>query len=233
MFQTKKGLISLLGFLVILGGVSVNKQNVMAGQDFEVGAYVTCTTDTSLFTEADCNSTVVGAISAGSVATVVANDSAYTEVTCGDITGYLYDDYIGQDADIIAAYEAEIQAEQEAEERAELEKNAEIQELAAIIQCEAGYESDDGKLAVGAVVMNRVKSASYPNDINSVLNQSGQFTPVSCGQWESVLSSGNIMESCLDAAIEAYDGEDNTGGLLHFHRANGDPGLVIDNQVFF
>ena len=45
--------------------------------------------------------------------------------------------------------------------------------LGAIIQCEAGGESYDGKLAVGSVVMNRVKSSYFPNSVSGVIYQSG------------------------------------------------------------
>ena len=45
--------------------------------------------------------------------------------------------------------------------------------LAALIYCEAGIETYNGKLAVGAVVMNRVRSAAYPNTISGVIFASG------------------------------------------------------------
>lgn len=51
--------------------------------------------------------------------------------------------------------------------------------LAALIQCEAGSEIYEGQLAVGAVVINRVKSGSYPNSVSGVIYASGQFGP--CG----------------------------------------------------
>ena len=47
--------------------------------------------------------------------------------------------------------------------------------LAALIQCEAGSEIYEGQLAVGAVVINRVKSGSYPNSVSGVIYASGQF----------------------------------------------------------
>ena len=49
--------------------------------------------------------------------------------------------------------------------------------LAALIQCEAGSEIYEGQLAVGAVVINRVKSGSYPNSVSGVIYASGQFGP--------------------------------------------------------
>ena len=54
--------------------------------------------------------------------------------------------------------------------------------LAAIIECEAGGESYECQLAVGAAVINRVKSSSYPNSISGVIYQKGQFGPASSGK---------------------------------------------------
>lgn len=105
--------------------------------------------------------------------------------------------------------------------------------LAAIIQCEAGSECYEGKVAVGAVVLNRVRSGSYANSISGVIYQSGQFGPASNGSLARVLASGNISSSCRQAAADALAGADPTGGKLSFHRANGREGLVIGNHVFF
>lgn len=105
--------------------------------------------------------------------------------------------------------------------------------LAAIIQCEAGSECYEGKVAVGAVVLNRVRSSSYPNSISGVIYQSGQFGPASNGSLARVLASGNISSSCRQAAADALAGSDPTGGKKSFHRVNGAAGLVIGNHVFY
>lgn len=105
--------------------------------------------------------------------------------------------------------------------------------LAAIIQCEAGSECYEGKVAVGAVVLNRVRSSSYANSISGVIYQRGQFGPASNGSLARVLASGNISSSCRQAAADALAGSDPTGGRKNFHRANGRDGLVIGNHVFF
>lgn len=233
MFQTKKWLIMSLGCLIILGIMSVSKQDVQASSEYEIGSYITCTADTSLYAGPDVNSGVVGSIPNGAIATVVAYSDIYTQVSYGDVTGYLYDEYLGHDDAVIEAYKAQLAAEAEAAEQEALRQSAEIQELAAIIQCEAGSESFDGQLAVGAVVMNRVESGSFPGDIHSVIYQAGQFTPAGSGSVAALLARGGIKQSCLEAAIAAYQGQDNTNGCLYFHRANGQSGLVIDNQVFY
>lgn len=53
--------------------------------------------------------------------------------------------------------------------------------MSAIIFCEAGAESYNGKVAVGIVVMNRVNSDLFPNSISEVIYQKGQFSPVRSG----------------------------------------------------
>lgn len=105
--------------------------------------------------------------------------------------------------------------------------------LAALIYCEAGGESYEGQLAVGAVVMNRVRSSAYPDSIHGVIYASGQFTPAMSGKVNSVYESGKIKESCIRAAEEAISGVSNVGDLTHFRRNNGRDGIVIGHHVFY
>ncbi len=108
----------------------------------------------------------------------------------------------------------------------------EVTLLGALIQCEAGGESYEGQVAVGAVVMNRIRSG-YAGSITGVIFQSGQFTPVATGVLERRLNKG-VSSSCLRAAREAIGGVDNVGGATHFCRASsGKQGLVIGNHVFY
>lgn len=105
--------------------------------------------------------------------------------------------------------------------------------LAALIHCEAGGESYEGQLAVGAVVMNRVRSSAYPDTLHGVIYASGQFTPAMSGKLNRVLESGKIYPSCIQAAEEALSGVSNVGDMTHFRRNNGREGLVIGNHVFY
>ncbi len=105
--------------------------------------------------------------------------------------------------------------------------------LAALIQCEAGGESYEGQVAVGAVVMNRVRSGAYPDSIHGVIYASGQFTPAMSGKLNRVYESGKISESCIKAAQDALAGTSNVGDLTHFRRNNGREGIVIGNHVFY
>lgn len=78
--------------------------------------------------------------------------------------------------------------------------------LPALIECEAGGESYTGMVAVGAVVVNRVNSGSFPNSVSGVIYQSGQFTPVATGTFQSVLARG-ARSDCYAAAQAALAGE--------------------------
>ncbi len=104
--------------------------------------------------------------------------------------------------------------------------------LAALIQCEAGGESYEGKLAVGSVVMNRVSSSRFPNTVAGVIYQGGQFSPVASGRFASVLAAG-ANSSCTQAAAEVLGGN-ITINCLYFRRNDGSiPGNVIGNHVFY
>lgn len=109
----------------------------------------------------------------------------------------------------------------------------EVTLLAALIQGEAGAESYEGQLAVGAVVMNRLRSGRYGTSISAVIYAPGQFTPAGSGTVARILANG-VKASCLAAAQEALNGSDNTGGATSFRSVwSGHPGIVIGNHVFW
>lgn len=93
---------------------------------------------------------------------------------------------------------------------------SDLRYLTSIIYCEARGEGFAGQKAVGIVVMNRVESELFPNDIEGVIYQSGQFSPVYNGSLSSALSlydsekaSGvydDTMLSCLQAAESVLEG---------------------------
>lgn len=106
--------------------------------------------------------------------------------------------------------------------------------LAALIHCEAGGEPYEGQVAVGAVVMNRVRSSKYPNTIREVIYQKGQFTPAMSGKVDRILESGRTYASCIRAAEDVLAGYSNVGDMVSFRRNSGKrKGLVIGNHVFF
>ncbi len=91
---------------------------------------------------------------------------------------------------------------------------SELQWLAATIQAEADGESYTGKLAVGSVIMNRVKSSSFPNSIKAVITQNMQFASYRSGKVELIISNGP-NSTCLQAAQEVLDGA-RVGDYLFF-----------------
>jgi len=78
--------------------------------------------------------------------------------------------------------------------------------LARLIYAEARGESYRGKVAVGAVVMNRVRDKDFPGTIKGVIYQQGQFAPI----------ASRYNDDCLKAAREAMSGADPTGGAMYF-----------------
>ena len=84
--------------------------------------------------------------------------------------------------------------------------------LARLVYGEARGESYTGKVAIAAVVLNRVKSSSFPNTISGVIYQPGAFTAVSDGQ----INLGTNDE-CIRAAQDALNGWDPTYGCIYYY----------------
>ena len=91
--------------------------------------------------------------------------------------------------------------------------------------------SYDGMVAVGAVVMNRVNSPSFPNSISEVIYQGGQFTPASSGALASALANG-VPSACYDAAVAAIGGENPIGSALYFNTGSGKGTKLGDHQFY-
>ena len=206
--------------------------------------------------DASTDGSVIAAVSTGTTLTVDTEAAAvdgWVAVSYGGETGYVSAEYVTTEMALGEAIT--IEEEQAAIARAEEEKAAaaasqvqsqgtvqnqsvaasvdDVTLLAALIQCEAGNEPYEGQLAVGAVVMNRVRSGRYPGSIYEVIYQAGQFPPAGKGYVANKISNG-VKSSCLQAAQEAINGMDNTGGAMSFRRASsGHPGVVIGNHVFY
>ena len=104
--------------------------------------------------------------------------------------------------------------------------------LAAIIQCEAEGEPYEGKIAVGNVVMNRVKSTRFPNTITGVIYQKNQFSPASSGRLADRLERG-VNDECIRAATEVLQGKHIIDALFFRVNKGTRPGTVIGNHVFY
>ena len=241
----------------------VKSEYCVAGQEAYAYAQTVCDTVATVTTgglrvrsEANPDASVIKAASEGDklvVDTQTESPEGWVAVSLKNSTAFVSADYVTVSLNVASAVSME-------EERAALEEKAaeeaakkaaqttttmvtqnasvaancdEVTLLAALIQCEAGSECYEGQLAVGAVVMNRLRSGAYPSSLYDVIYQSGQFTPAGNGKVASVISSG-VSGSCLQAAQEALSGVDNTGGALSFRRASsGQAGVVIGNHVFF
>ncbi|HAN20456.1 MAG: peptidoglycan-binding protein [Clostridiales bacterium GWF2_36_10] len=111
--------------------------------------------------------------------------------------------------------------------------------LARLITAEAQGESYEAKVAVGAVVMNRVKSPLWPNTISGVIYQNingyYQFSPVENGSINNVADADSIK-----AANVAMSGVDPTNGAMFYYDTSTTNAWIlakpvsisIDNMVF-
>nr|WP_317363641.1 cell wall hydrolase [uncultured Blautia sp.] len=194
---------------------------------------------------ADINNERVGKLPAGAVVTVEGEENGWMQVSSGDIKGYIRGDLLvqGEDAkelfqsihgegEIVGAQPLEVPVQPVVQQNASvLASDADLALMAAIIECEAGGECYEGKIGVGAVVMNRVRSSRFPNTLSEVIYQSGQFTPAATGKLASVLSRG-ASQACYDAARDVFAGANTIGDRLFFH-AGGGSGLTIGNQTFY
>lgn len=106
--------------------------------------------------------------------------------------------------------------------------------LANLIYCEAGSEPYEGKVAVGAVVINRVLSSVYPDTVVGVIYQNKQFSPVGSGRLALALANDQATSSCYQAADEAMKGYSNVGNCVYFRTpVPGLSGINIGGHVFY
>lgn len=90
--------------------------------------------------------------------------------------------------------------------------NQNVDLLARVINGEARGEVYEGQVAVGAVVLNRVKHSSFPDTIPGVVYQQNAFTAVDDGQ-----INASVTDSCYSAARDALNGWDPTGGAIYYY----------------
>ena len=110
---------------------------------------------------------------------------------------------------------------------------SDVELLAALLECEAGTSNYEALLAVGSVVVNRMKHRNYPDTVRGVIYQRGQFPPAHDGKVDRVLKRG-VKALCLQAAQDALAGKNNVGDCLSFRASSsGRPGTVIGDNVFF
>lgn len=89
---------------------------------------------------------------------------------------------------------------------------SEVQLLASIISAEARGEPYEGQVAVGAVIMNRIAHPSFPNTLSGVIYQDGAFSCLYDGGINAA-----VADSAYQAAREAINGSDPTGGAIYYY----------------
>lgn len=199
--------------------------------------------------EANTEAGILGLLANGEALEAISEEGDWVSVSYEGSTGYVSAEYVkvvfgidtAESMESIRAREeaAKVKAASEKQELVRVQKEAvlatasELDILAALIQCEAGGEPYEGQVAVGAVVMNRVRCGGYPNTITEVIYQSGQFSPASGGKMESLILNNTTKASCRQAAQEAINGVSNVGDALHFRRKGNREGLIIGNHVFW
>lgn len=201
----------------------------------------------------DVNSEILGLVALDEVLVVAADKEikdGWIKVDYEDATGYVSLEFV----DVEYSFGSAITIEEEMAARAAVEaESLEVSEsgssavtgqatslssddlslLAAMIQCEAGNESFEGKVAVGNVILNRVNSGSYPSSVYGVVTAPGQFPPATNGTLTGVIARG-INSSCVQAAQAAMGGTSYVGGATHFRNvSSGYTGTVIGNHVFW
>lgn len=101
--------------------------------------------------------------------------------------------------------------------------NSDLYLLAKCIYAEARGESYTGQVAVGAVILNRVRSSAFPNTVAGVIYQRHAFTAVSDGQINL-----EPDKTAMNAASDALNGWDPTYGCLYYYN----PAVATSSWIF-
>ena len=164
-------------------------------------------------------------------------DNSYTDSSYDDGSSYTdsssdtsYDDGSSYDSSSETSYDDSSSSDTTDTSTSASSSDREL--LAGLIYCEAGNQSWDGKVAVGAVVLNRVASSSFASTIKGVIYESGQFSPAGSGWLDSVIANGSIPSSCYDAADAALAGENPIGSAMYFNTGSG-KGIKIGAHQFY
>lgn len=218
-------------------------------QEWNGKALANTDSEMNVYSEASEESAVAGIAYNNTIFQVEEVGTEWTKVSSGSVSGYVKNEWIvtgtaaveraktvcaegTKDAKTIEEIaeekrQQELQLRQQRIQQAQQAAQAQPQSvdvetlLAALIYCEAGNQPYDGQVAVGAVVMNRVASGRFPNTIQEVIYQRGQFTPAMTGKLGRVLASGNIPASCFQAARDALNGHTTVGNALFFNTSHG------------
>lgn len=194
--------------------------------------------------EADVNASYIGMASSNTLFEVIYEvDENWVCVAYGEEDGFVENEFI--DLQFNIDHGETLEAIKERKRLEQLEKNKlkrqndaiaadddTLRLLAALIYCEARGEPYEGMLAVGSVVMNRVRSRGYPDSVYDVIFASGQFTPAQSGALQRAYANG-ANAIAYQAAQEVLNGFSNVGEMTHFRRKGSKEGFIIGNHVFY
>lgn len=91
----------------------------------------------------------------------------------------------------------------------------EFDALCSIVHCEAESEDLHGKILIADVILNRVDSEQYPNNIKEVIEQKGQFDPVTSRAYYKAVPA----KESIEAVLQALNGTDYSEGALYFQKS--------------
>lgn len=212
----------------------------------DVGTMTAIVTTDCLYVRSDSteDASYIGMASSNTLLEVIYEvDENWVCIAYGDEDGFVETEYLNLEFNI--DHGETMEAIKERKRLEQLEKNKlkrqndaiaadddTLRLLASLIYCEARGEPYEGMLAVGSVVMNRVRSGAYPDSVYDVIFASGQFTPAFSGSLQRVYANGPSAV-CYQAAGEVLNGYSNVGEMTHFRRKGSKEGFVIGNHVFY
>ena len=203
------------------------------GSSYTDSSYDTSYDDGSSYTDSSYDTSYDD----GSSYTDSSYDTSYDDGSSYTDSSYdtSYDDgssYTDSSSDDNTSYEDNSGSSSATDTSASTASSSDRELLAGLIYCEAGNQSREGKVAVGAVVMNRVASSSFAGTIKGVIYESGQFSPAGSGWLDSVIANGAIPSSCYEAADAALAGENPIGSAMYFNTGSG-RGVKIGAHQFY
>ena len=203
------------------------------GSSYTDSSYDTSYDDGSSYTDSSYDTSYDD----GSSYTDSSYDTSYDDGSSYTDSSYdtSYDDgssYTDSSSDDNTSYEDNSGSSSTTDTSASTASSGDRELLAGLIYCEAGNQSREGKVAVGAVVMNRVASSSFASTIKGVIYESGQFSPAGSGWLDSVIANGAIPSSCYEAADAALAGENPIGSAMYFNTGSG-RGVKIGAHQFY
>ncbi len=187
---------------------------------------------------ADVNAGRLSVIYKNEIYPIVAYQGDWVKISLPEdqVTGYIRREYAEEIIDFKDAVSQEeeeellnLQGEEWARAETQIRQQGgvnyskeELKLLACLVHSEAGGQSYEGKLAVANVVLNRVKSSVYPDSIQAVIYQSGQFSVAQSGSLAKQLAnyadySSSSQQLSIKAARAALEGSNNIGSRMYFH----------------